>query len=256
MGILGILTCEILELEFAHLLNEDSEIAQVAILEDARSTRMIEILEALKPQQILRQHDLESFRPDLPNRINVIVRVLELGLHSRKQTLQQGLIQAARKMGPYVDALLLGYGLCGNALEKPDELLSDAGVPVFIPMDDDHPVDDCVGLLIGGRSRYYGEQCKVPGTFFMLPGWTNHWHRMFEKEFGNLSMDMAKRLFKDYERSLLITTPVMSVKEMRKNAEAFSEMFSFRTECRQGTLRILSDTWQAAKSYLKGHTDE
>ena len=35
--------------------------------------------------------------------------------------------------------------------KKPDELLADAGVPGFIPMDQDHPVDDCVGLIIGGR---------------------------------------------------------------------------------------------------------
>jgi len=225
MGTLGILTCEILELEFAHLLNEDPEIDGASILEDTRSACMIETLEALKPQQVQRHLNLESFRPDPQNQINVIVRVLELGLHNRKQTLQQGLIEAAREMGPYVDALLLGYGLCGNALEKPDELLADAGVPIFIPMDDDHPVDDCVGLFIGGRSAYYGEQCKVAGTFFMLPGWTNHWQRMFEQEFGNMSIDMAKRLFKDYERSLLITTPVMPVKKMRENAEAFSQRF-------------------------------
>ncbi len=68
-------------------------------------------------------------------------------------------------------------------------------------MDTDHPVDDCVGLLIGGRNTYYGEQCKEPGTFFMLPGWTHHWDRMFEAEFGSMSVDMAKRLFKDYKRS-------------------------------------------------------
>ena len=69
------------------------------------------------------------------------------------------------EFGPHVDALVLGYGLCGNALEKPEKLLSEAGVPVFIPMDEDHPVDDCIGLLIGGRECYYKEQCKVAGPF-------------------------------------------------------------------------------------------
>ena len=86
-------------------------------------------------------------------------------------------------------------------------------------MDEDHPVDDCIGLLIGVRECYYGEQCKVAGTFFMIPCWTYHWQQMFEQEFGNLSLYIAKRLFRHYERSLLISTPIMSLEEMRRDSE-------------------------------------
>lgn len=32
-------------------------------------------------------------------------------------------------------------------------------------------------------------------NFFMTPGWTTHWKRMFEQEFGNMSLEIAKRLF-------------------------------------------------------------
>ena len=64
----------------------------------------------------------------------------------------------------------------------------------------------------------------------MIPGWTCHWRRMFEKDFGNLSVDMAQRLFKDYERSLLISTPIMSLEEMKQNSKAFNEMFSLRSD--------------------------
>jgi hypothetical protein len=149
-----------------------------------------------------------------------------------------------------VDALMLGYGLCGNALENPGELLADAGVPVFIPMDEDHPVDDCIGLLIGGRERYYAEQCQVAGTFFMIPGWTYHWKRMFEQEFGNLSPEMAKRLFKHYERSLLISTPIMSLEEMKQNSKDFNVLFGLQTEVCKGTLGILHKTWDTAKKHL------
>ena len=158
-------------------------------------------------------------------------------------------------MGPHVDALMLGYGLCGNALEKPDELLSGVGVPVFIPMEADHPVDDCIGLLIGGRDCYYEEQCKVAGTFFMIPGWTYHWKRMFEQEFGNLSLDIAKRLFRNYERSLLISSPTMSLEDMARNSEPFNERFGLRTEVRDGTLGLLHKTWDSAKAFLIGQTD-
>jgi hypothetical protein len=118
-------------------------------------------------------------------------------------------------------------------------------------MDEGHPVDDCVGLIIGGRECYYGELCNVAGTFFMIPGWSVHWKRMFEQEYGNISVDMAKRLFKHYERSLLISTPIMPEDEMSRNAKEFNKLFGFREEAREGTLRILNDTWRKAKEFLK-----
>jgi len=250
MGTLGILTCEILELEFARLLAADKDVGVVAVVEDERSANLIRALESIKKDNLKRIPDLEAFAPAAGSSLEVLVSVLELALHNRKQTLQQGLVEAAVAMGPHVDALMLGYGLCGNALDKPEELLSGAGVPVFIPMDEHHPVDDCIGLLIGGRERYYEEQCKVAGTFFMIPGWTYHWKRMFEQEFGNLSHDMAKRLFKNYERSLLISTPIMSLEDMQKNSKAFNALFGLRTDVCKGTLSILQKTWDTAKKHL------
>lgn len=249
MATLGILTCEILELEFAYLLKRDPQIKRITIIKNQHEKRLVEALESVAPivKQITRPLD---YVPEISDGLEVLVCVLEIALHNRKRSLQEGLQAAAIDMGPVVDALLLGYGLCGNALNKPEELLADAKVPLFIPMDGDHPVDDCVGLAIGGRDNYYKEQCKIAGTFFMIPGWTVHWKRMFEKEFGNMSQDIAKRIFKNYQRSLLIPTPVMSEDDMRKNAVPFSEAYGFRTECRSGSLQMLEETWQNAKDFL------
>ena len=255
MATLGILTCEILELEFAHLLKSDSDINRITVLENNHSLRLLDELDSAESGTVSRIADIESFARDPENGLEVLVYVLELGLHNRKRLLQEGLSAAAEEMGTRVDALLLGYGLCGNALENPGELLSGAGVPVFIPMDDDHPVDDCVGLIIGGRQSYYEEQCKVAGTFFMIPGWTTHWKRMLEQECGNLSVDMARRLFKDYERSLLISTPIMPLEEMKQNSKAFNELFGLRTEVCKGTLSILRKAWDTAKIHLNSIND-
>jgi len=250
MAIIGILTCEILELEFANLLGTDTDVHRITALEDERSVRLIGTLESLRTPNLHRISDIKAFSPGVGNHTEVLIRVLELGLHNRKQTLQEGLVNAALEFGPHVDALVLGYGLCGNALEKPEELLSEAGVPVFIPMDEDHPVDDCIGLLIGGRECYYKEQCKVAGTFFMIPGWTYHWKRMFEQEFGNMSLEIAKRLFQNYERSLLISTPIMPLEEMRQNSDPFNERFGFRTDVCEGSLGLLQKTWESAKAFV------
>lgn len=133
MSVLGILTCEILELEFAHFLEVDKQLARITVLADERSACLLRALHSINSQNLKKIAGLNEFIPGSKDEMEVLVRVLELGLHNRKQTLQRGLVQAAQEFGPQVDALLLGYGLCGNALEKPDELLSDAGVPIFIP---------------------------------------------------------------------------------------------------------------------------
>jgi len=225
-------------------------------LEDVYSLGLIEALECdqLRPRRI---PILRGFTPNYLDQLEVLIRVLELALHNRKRLLQEGLFKAAKEMGRYVDAIVLGYGLCGNALQKPDELLADAGVPIFIPMDQDHPVDDCVGLIIGGRECYYREQCRVAGTFFMIPGWTRHWKQLFEKEYGKFDVAFAKRVFamSKYERSLLIPNPVLSEEEMRQNIEEFNHLFGFRTEVREGILDILNKTWETAKEYLLGEKE-
>ena len=255
MAVLGVITCEILELEIAYLLATDKQIAGVTVIEDSHSQGLIEALES---HQVIpeRLPILKGFIPNHPGRLEVLVRVLELALHNRKRILQEGLIKAAKEMGRYVDAIVLGYGLCGNALQKPEELLADAGAPVFIPMDHDHPVDDCVGLIIGGRECYYREQCNVAGTFFMIPGWTRHWKQLFKKEYGSFDVEFTRRIFgmAKYERSLLIPSPAISVEEMRNNIGEFNELFGFRTELLQGTLEILKKSWETAKNHLKQNT--
>jgi hypothetical protein len=247
MPVLGLIACEILELEFAYLLARDPDIAGVTVVADSYSSGFIEALKSMGLSETRRIPILKGFTPSFGSRLEVLVRMLELGLHSRKRLLQEGLVKAAMEMARYVDGIMLGYGLCGNALQNPEELLAEVGVPIFIPMDEDHPVDDCVGLLIGGRNTYYEEQCREAGTFFMIPGWTAHWRDFLGKALGGLDSPMAQRLFSAYTRSLLIPTNVMAEEKMRQNAEEFGRLLNLRTEVRQGTLEILQQAWENAK---------
>jgi hypothetical protein len=256
MPVLGVITCEILELEFSHLFVQDREIAAITVLADRHSLGIIAALEA-RGSIARRIPILREFRSSDGPGLEVLVRVMELALHYRKRNLQDGLVKAAREMGRYVDALVLGYGLCGNALDKPHELLADAGVPIFIPMDRDHPVDDCVGLIIGGRDCYYREQCRVAGTFFMIPGWTRHWKELFKKEYGTFDIAFTRRIFgmANYERSLLIPNAALPVEQMRRNIAEFNRLFGFRTDLLEGSLDMLNDTWTSAKKYLQGEKE-
>lgn len=249
MAVLGIITCETLELEFAYLIANDREVEGVTVLEDASSRRLIQALESRGVRNIRRIPHMKSFLREPAKDLEILVRVLDLSLHGRRNTLRRAVASAARETAACADSLLLGYGLCGNAFNNLKELLN-VDRPVFVPMDTDHPADDCVGLLLGGRDRYYAEQRREPGTFFMTPGWTRHWTKMLDRDFCGAAPDMVNRIFRGYKRSLLIVTPVMSEDEMKRNAGEFSKMLGLSVEARRGTMEILARAWRSAKKSL------
>lgn len=254
MTILGILTCEIFELEIAYLLKNDSAVSAVYVLDNKPGQGIITALEQSRFERFTPIETLDAFAPPKDGgRMTVLVHVVELAMHSRKSLLQEAIVDASRAMGACVDVMFLGYGLCGNALDDPDTLLSHLDVPYFLPWDQDHCVDDCVGLFIGGRDCYYAEQVKEAGTFFMTPGWVNHWKVIFEKEFGNMSMEMAKRFFKHYKRTLLISNPVMDTDQMREQVREFNRLFNCSSEVLHGSMDMLLDAWDAAKKYALTH---
>lgn len=257
MATLGIITCQILELEFAHLLANDAEVDEVTVIDTAYSkglSHAYELRKGVKPKLI---GYLGQYLPTLPGRLEVLVQVLELGLHTVIQDLRTSVINAAEEMGPHVDAIVLGYGLCGNALKNHEEIFKEADAPVFLPIDDDHTVDDCVGLIIGGREKYYEEQCRMAGTFFMNAGFSRHWQDLLHKAHGvSFDESISKRIMAGYERSLLLTTPVLAQEEMAANIAQFNEVFGLRMEVRAGTLAMLAHTWERGKRYVRSADSE
>jgi hypothetical protein len=252
MPSIGIITCQILELEFAHLLAADPEIMSVTVLRDHFSEGLIEALERRSGSQLNTILYVGEYTLQSSNEFEVLVRVMELGLHSVMKKLRDTVVKAVFEMAQYVDAIFLGYGLCGNALEKPDELFVNAGAPVFLPMETHNHVDDCVGLIIGGRENYYEEQCKLAGTFFMNSGFTRHWKDLIHKNICDAKdLAMSKRLMANYERSLLLPTIVMSENEMRANIKEFNDMYGLRSEVRHGSLDILEQNWKRVKVFVK-----
>ena len=255
MAVVGIITCAILELEFAHVLAMDSEIARITVLEDERALGLIEALASGGCRNLQRIPHVSSFQPEPTASLEVLVRVLEIGLHRNRKRLQQTLKRAVRAMAGHVDAVLLGYGLCGNALENAGDLL-DIDKPVFVPMDNGHPVDDCVGLLIGGRERYVAEQRSAPGTVFVIPGFASHVHEIVREDPRDTEHRGLKRMFSRYERSLLVLTPVMQKEEMCRSMAEFNSLLDLRSETCRGTLALLDTAWQAVRENLKSRAAE
>ena len=248
---IGVITCQILELEFAHVLSADEEIADVFVIDNEFSVDLLSGLEAHCKKPVHRLAAIRTFGRTLGAGHHVLVRVMEVGLHSDIKNLQRHVVSAVRETAQHVDVVLLGYGLCGNALNHAEDIFSEVDVPVILPMDEDHPVDDCIGLVIGGRDNYYARQCECAGTMFMNAGFSRHWRKILDLDVPEKLLPkkdkILKRMMRGYERSLLLSTKVMGETEMMANTEAFSAKFDLRTEATPGTLALLEEAWQEAK---------
>jgi Protein of unknown function (DUF1638) len=252
MSLIGIVTCQILELEMAHMLSQDQQVDRITVLHGDYSGGLIESLKSRGDPRLRVIGWIPELEPS-PESVDVLVKVAKLGLHSVIKDLKEGVTAAVKEIEPYVDAVMLGYGLCGNAMAKPEELFESVDVPVFMVMDEDHIVDDCIGMLIGGRENYYEEQCKIAGTMFMTPGFVRHWKDLLHKSRGGVyDIEMSKRMLKDYERTLLMPTGVMSVEQMEEQIQEFNELYGLRTEFREGTLDLLQNTFEKVKNFVVG----
>ncbi len=60
------------------------------------------------------------------------------------------------------EAILMGYGLCGNGAAG----LAARSLPLVIPR-----AHDCIALLMGGRERYQTYFEGTPGVYFRSTGW-------------------------------------------------------------------------------------
>lgn len=251
MPSIGIVTCQILELEFAHILSNDPEVSEIRILADPFSRELSDILAGSGVKKVYRSSHFPRFESDDAAGVSVLIRVMELGLHSNISTLKHEVARAVKDLAPFVDAILLGYGLCGNALNDPTELFKDIRIPVRLPMHNGTPVDDCVSLIIGGTETYYEEQRQCAGTMFMNAGFSRHRKTLLSMnippKLAHKKDKILDRLWGSYERSLLLTTPVLGEKALRKNTKAFNDRFGLKTEIRNGTLSILENAWNEVK---------
>ena len=94
----------------------------------------------------------------------VDLEFLPKGLHDLGGRPMAAKIQEAVDSAPggVYDAILLGYGLCGNGLDG----LAARHTRLVAPR-----AHDCIALLMGGRDRYQEYFETNPGTFYRSTGW-------------------------------------------------------------------------------------
>jgi len=99
------------------------------------------------------------------SRHQVDLEFLPKGLHDLGGKPMAAKIQEAVDQTPegVYDAILLGYGLCGNGLDG----LAARHTRLVLPR-----AHDCIALLMGSRERYQTYFEANPGTYYRSTGWS------------------------------------------------------------------------------------
>jgi Protein of unknown function (DUF1638) len=84
------------------------------------------------------------------------IELLQKGLHNTPISLRQHLQEVVDRAVGY-DAILLGYGLCGQATAG----LTARDAPLVLPR-----AHDCITLFLGSRERYMQQFNDYPGTYW------------------------------------------------------------------------------------------
>jgi hypothetical protein len=147
------------------------------------------------------------------------------------------------------DAIVLGYGLCGNGLDG----ITARQTPLVLPR-----THDCIALLMGGRERYLKYFNEHPGTYYRSTGWLERGKGLQQLTHGTTGMeesleamiarygeDNGRYLYQEltsyrsnYQRLTFITTGLEADTRFEDEARAEATEHGWDFERLEGDLRL------------------
>ena len=178
---------------------------------------------------------IEEMLPFMP--VDIAYATLDFGLHSNPDILRHTLQQAVDRVGKECDAIVLGYGLCAQAIVG----LRAENSALVIPR-----VDDCIALFLGSRDAYIEQLRAEPGTYYFTKGWIETGSspfREYERVVAKYGEARAQRIMKlllhNYTRLAFINTGLCDLERYREYSRIIAERFQLRYEEIQGSTTLL-----------------
>lgn len=205
------------------------------------------------------QRELAQVIPACPNALDITF--MRQDLHMSPNLLREALqkeidliesgndLHTNEKHFGNMEAILLGYGLCSNALAG----IKSSRLPLVIPR-----AHDCVTLFMGSKEKYADYFEHVKGTFFYTQGWLelgfdlgqadierkrSEYMERFDGDEDTVEylLDLDKEMLKNYHYVTYITWPGMpneNAVEMARKIAAASGMELLQYE---GSSRLMAD---------------
>ena len=143
--------------------------------------------------------EMQSLMPPLMQ-----YEVLDFGLHVNPKLLRKKLQEAIDRSAPSVEVIILGYGLCSQAVVGLRTELCSLVIP---------RADDCIALFLGSTTAYRNQLRAVPGTYYLTKGWIkagdtpfNEYARLEQVYGAGRAQEILHQIFKNYSRLALIDT--------------------------------------------------
>jgi hypothetical protein len=186
---------------------------------------------------------IEEMLPFMPSRMSY--EVLDFGLHTNPKSLKRALQNAINSSAPDIETILLGYGLCSQAVVG----LRSGSRTLIIPR-----VDDCIAIFLGSAAEYQKQYRSVPGTYYLTKGWIEFGDTPFSEydilvgRYGEqVAQRIIRQILKNYTRLAFINTGNNGLEHYRERARSMAERFNLRYEEIQGSdviiKRMLYGPW-------------
>ncbi len=154
--------------------------------------------------------------------------VLDFGLHVNPEDLRGTLQETINNASTFTETILLGYGLCSQAVVG----LQANGCTLVVPK-----VDDCIAIFLGSEQAYKAQHRAEPGTYYMTKGWIEAGDSPFG-EFGTMVEQYGEKkarwlmgkILKNYTRLALINTGQYELDRYRDYCRHTAEQFNLRYE--------------------------
>jgi hypothetical protein len=184
----------------------------------------------------------------------VMHEYLEFSYHNDPNKLREVIVEKVNGLEGTMDAVLLGYGVCGSLTDVVDELR----VPTIT-----FKADDCIAVYLT-QEVVDRERKKVPLTYYSTPYFSemdmewqeNDWEKKmgFEMETDDFKR-MFSKMFDGYSRSIYIHT-IGDRECFEKKAKQFADELSLSYETRDGTLSVMQDAIKQVKELAARLSDQ
>jgi hypothetical protein len=174
---------------------------------------------------------IEEMLPLIPPEMSY--QVLDFGLHVNPAGLKMSLQKAIDETAPSIKQIILGYGLCSQAVIG----LKSASSTLVIPR-----VDDCIAIFLGSKTAYRNQNSHEPGTYYLTKGWIKTNSTPFDefeclaKQYGYAkACRILHQLFKNYTRLAFIDTGLVDLEQYRSKTRELAARFGLKYENIQGS---------------------
>ncbi|NMA69068.1 MAG: DUF1638 domain-containing protein [Desulfitobacterium sp.] len=179
---------------------------------------------------------------------------LEQGLHRTPKMLTEE-IQKIIHENQHHDLIILGYGLCSRAVIG---LRGQPHQTMVIPR-----IDDCIGLSLGERAKYFEQFKLYPGTYYFTKGWTEvgedplkEYKRTVEKYDEETAEWTIRSQLANYVRTVYIKTSEGDDREAVDYVKGFADFFNLQYEEMTGSLdylqKLIFGPWDEDFIVVKG----